>query len=35
VHPNEYFKRSYLLKGYGTGKAKGDGIAEEDVKMED
>jgi DNA primase large subunit len=29
VHPNEYFKRSYLLKNLGKDSAKG-----EDVKME-
>lgn len=37
VHPNEYFKRSYLLRNGGGkeiegGKGKGE---EEDVKMED
>lgn len=30
VHPNEYFKRSYLLKNLGKMKKEGDG----DVKME-
>lgn len=30
VHPNEYFKRSYLLKNLG----KDTGIKSEDVKME-
>ena len=30
VHPNEYFKRSYLLKNMG----KGAGVSAEDVKME-
>lgn len=32
VHPNEYFKRSYLLRSLGTTKGEGDGG---DVKMED
>lgn len=31
VHPNEYFKRSYLLKNLGKGQ---DG-EEKDIKMED
>ncbi len=31
VHPNEYFKRSYLLKNLGKEKKGGSG----DVKMED
>ena len=33
VHPNEYFKRSYLLKN--LGKVKEEVEAEVDVKMED
>lgn len=35
IHPNEYFKRSYLLKNLGRNpKTEGDSV-EADVKMED
>jgi DNA primase large subunit len=35
VHPNEYFKRSYLLKNLGKSQVDGGVKGEEDVKMED
>ncbi len=37
VHPNEYFKRSYLLKNLGKSQVEGEvkGEESEDVKMED
>jgi DNA primase large subunit len=34
VHPNEYFKRSYLLKNLGKNPVDGEG-EKGDVKMED
>jgi DNA primase large subunit len=35
VHPNEYFKRSYLLKNLGTATVKSEVEEKGDVKMED
>jgi DNA primase large subunit len=36
VHPNEYFKRSYLLKNLGKAAAAGEAEGEKgDIKMED
>ena len=34
VHPNEYFKRSYLLKSLGKGQDGAEGV-EKDVKIEE
>ena len=34
VHPNEYFKRSYLLKNLGKGQDGAEAVTQ-DVKMED
>jgi DNA primase large subunit len=35
VHPNEYFKRSYLLKNLGQKEAASEEEEKADVKMED
>jgi DNA primase large subunit len=35
VHPNEYFKRSYLLKNLGKKEAASEEGEKADVKMED